>query len=103
ITLREDLVLPTVKQSEITGGPNASSAKNLYSTPAYPGNNQPNENPAPASGPSGSFPANGSPPSTPSSAAASSARPRTYAQNSTASGINDHRSTLPQNNSTVDN
>ena len=103
ITLREDLVLPTVKPSEITGGLNASTAKSPYSTPAHPGNNQPNENPAPASGPLGSFSANGVPPSTPSSAAASSARPRTYAQNSNASGINDHRSTFSQNNSTGDN
>jgi prepilin-type N-terminal cleavage/methylation domain-containing protein/prepilin-type processing-associated H-X9-DG protein len=103
ITLTEDLVRPSVKPSVIVGGPNLSSAKKPYLTPAYPGNNQPNGNPAPTSGSSGPFPANGMPLSTPSSAAASSANSRTYAQNSTASGINNPRSTFPQKNSTGDN
>jgi prepilin-type N-terminal cleavage/methylation domain-containing protein/prepilin-type processing-associated H-X9-DG protein len=103
ITLMEDLVRPSVKQSEITGGLNASSAKNPNSTPVYPDINQPNGNPAPTSGSSGSFPANGVALSTPRSAAASSANSRTYAQNSTASGINNPRSTFQQKNPTGDN
>jgi prepilin-type processing-associated H-X9-DG protein len=102
ITLTEDLVRPTATESIATGGKSDSTGFADGTAPSHPVYNQPNAHQTPAS----SFSSSSSPnstPASPSGASASPASPRTFAQNSTASGINNSRSVFPQNNSTGGN
>jgi prepilin-type N-terminal cleavage/methylation domain-containing protein len=103
INIYEDVVYPSVKETAITGWQPAISGTTTITPPSYPNHSQPNPYQAPAPGSSGSFPASGLPHPTPNNAPALPATPRAYAQNSSASGINNLRSTLPQKNSTRDN
>jgi prepilin-type N-terminal cleavage/methylation domain-containing protein/prepilin-type processing-associated H-X9-DG protein len=103
ITVLEDLVYPSVKDLPMPGGQSAVSSTATITQPSYPNPSQPNPYQAPASGSSGSFPANGVPHPTPNNAPVFPATPRAYAQNSSASGINNPRSTLSQKNFTGDN
>ena len=103
ITVLEDLVYPSVKDLPMPGGQSAVSSTATVTQPSYPNRGLPNPYQAPASGSSGYFSANSVPRSTPNNATASSANPRLYAQNSTSSGVNNSRSTFPQNNLPGDN
>ena len=103
ITVLEDLVYPSVEGLPMSGGQSAVSSTATFTQSSYPNRGQPNSYQAPTSGSSVSFPANGVPHSTPDNAQALPATPRAYTQNSTASGINNPRSTLSQKNSTGDN
>jgi prepilin-type N-terminal cleavage/methylation domain-containing protein/prepilin-type processing-associated H-X9-DG protein len=99
ITLREDLVRPSVKPSVIAGGLSASSSTTPFAIPSHPGNNQPNAYPTLAWNSSGASPANGTPPSGPDNEQPSQAKPAVFAQDATISPTYDPRSNLPQNNS----
>ena len=101
--LTETVKFPGVEGLPMSGGQSAVSSTATFTQPSYPNHGQPNSYQAPTSGSSVSFPANGVPHSTPDNAQALPATPRAYTQNSTASGINNPRSTLSQKNSTGDN